>query len=432
MTGNERLKKMAILSGMVLLLVVVISFIVPENKANTGQTDLENENLENNDQKEPLEEVIPTKEEQLPVFPMDVWGQIPGVTQSVVYEELRDSNYTAILFEKKALGENPEFTLEDLAVDRCIKITLKGSSSASYNGKIYRVRESKLFEHQIPTPSPKPTPTPKPSSTPTPTISGLSDVPTPSPKPTPTPLIDPIISASMQTSEDNTSATITIWLDRTYVYEQREDDLYYYVFLRRPKDIYPKIVVIDAGHGGRDSGTYSKNYTYLEKDMTLEILLKLKKLFDAQEEIKVYYTRTEDRRLTLNQRVDLANDLEADLFLSIHCNSHPNTTVHGTEILFNEKQDDLEGFNSRKFALICAEEVSKQFGLKNRGIIPRSSNVHIIGEAKMPVALVETAYMTNRSDLDVLVDPNRQSDAAFGMYQAILKAYEQLELEEAQ
>ena len=69
--------------------------------------------------------------------------------------------------------------------------------------------------------------------------------------------------------------------------------------------------------------------------------MELKKLLDAQEEIKVYYTRTEDRRLTLNQRVNLANDLEADLFLSIHCNSNPSTSVHGTEVLFNEKQDSI-------------------------------------------------------------------------------------------
>ncbi len=159
--------------------------------------------------------------------------------------------------------------------------------------------------------------------------------------------------------------------------------------------------------------------------------MELKKLLDAQEEIKVYYTRTEDRRLTLNQRVNLANDLEADLFLSIHCNSNPSTSVHGTEVLFNEKQDSIQGFNSRKFALICAEEVCAQFGLTNRGIIPRSSNVHIIGAAKMPVALIEMAYMTNRSDLKVLVNPERQSAVALGIYHAVLKAYEQLKMEES-
>ena len=107
------------------------------------------------------------------------------------------------------------------------------------------------------------------------------------------------------------------------------------------QQIYPKIIVVDAGHGGRDSGTYSKDYSYWEKDINLNVLIgvnvgvidiskivgvivedacigvELKKLLDAQEEIKVYYTRTEDRRLTLNQRVNLANDYMPSLLMQL-------------------------------------------------------------------------------------------------------------------
>ncbi len=430
MIGNERLKKIAILSGIVLFIMALLSLTVPENQFWKQQKDIKNEQDDQQLSQAPTLPISPTNPEQIPVFPTDVWSKIPKVAGSIVYEELRDSDYTAILLEKESLGKNPNIILEDLAVDRCIKITLEGSLASSYNGNIYRVRGSKLFQNEIPTPSPSPLPTPTPiqaSSTITPTIFDISITPTLTPIPSIS--SDPIISASLQT--DELSTVLTIWLDRTYVYEQREDEFYYYLLLRRPKDIYPKIIVVDAGHGGRDSGTYSKDYSYWEKDINLNVLLELKKLLDAQEEIKVYYTRTEDRRLTLNQRVNLANDLEADLFLSIHCNSNPSTSVHGTEVLFNEKQDSIQGFNSRKFALICAEEVCAQFGLTNRGIIPRSSNVHIIGAAKMPVALIEMAYMTNRSDLKVLVNPERQSAVALGIYHAVLKAYEQLKMEES-
>ena len=74
-----------------------------------------------------------------------------------------------------------------------------------------------------------------------------------------------------------------------------------------------------------------------------------------------------------------------------------STSVHGTEVLFNEKQDSIQGFNSRKFALICAEEVCAQFGLTNRGIIPRSKakdnnkihllfvHIHMFDQAKLSI-----------------------------------------------
>lgn len=223
---------------------------------------------------------------------------------------------------------------------------------------------------------------------------------------------------------------ITLELNKTYAYLLFEDDHNYYISLVRPKDIYDKIIVVDAGHGGYDSGTYSRDFVYHEKDMNLSMVLELKELLDKEEDIKVYYSRTTDRGLTLNQRVNLANDVEADFFLSIHCNANDERGVHGTEVLYNEKQNDWTRMNSKGFAAICLKEVLKEIGLEDRGLVPRSKDVYIVGEANVPVALVEAAFMSNQGDLNFLASDVGKQKVAKGAYNAILSAYKELELED--
>lgn len=457
MTGNGVLKKIAIVSCVVLavtaLLTPVVHFLKIRGEAKGLTDELEEQNQLKDEVLSDDQEgdKIPDSED----LTEDWWSQVPGLTDSPVFKELNKYDYSMIILEKKDLLNDSEIILEDYAVERSILITITKYQGIQYDGAIYRVRDNCLFAEAIPESEDSKSDSLELSKDLESNSSGAAEdlkmdsseseallqkednslkqgldhqvytkprLDSDAVLPT-----DPVLSAEIQVSQDSSSAILQFWLDKTYAYEIREDNNYFYICLRRAKDIYPKIVVVDAGHGGIDYGTYSKDYTYWEKDMNLAILLELKQLLDEQKEIQVYYTRTEDRRLTLNQRVDLANDLEADLFLSIHCNSNPTSSVHGTEVLFNELQDEIEGFNSREFALICAEEVSAQFGLKNRGIIPRSSNVHIIGAAQMPVALVEMAYMTNREDLAVLIQKERQQAAAVGMYHAILKGYERIE-----
>lgn len=238
------------------------------------------------------------------------------------------------------------------------------------------------------------------------------------------------ISSYVNTEKTCYTAEIILELHKTYAYLLYEDAHNYYISLVRPKDIYDKIIVVDAGHGGKDSGTYSRDYVYHEKDMNLSMVLELKELLE-EEDIKVYYTRTTDRRLTLNQRVNLANDVEADFFLSIHCNANDERGIHGTEVLYNEKQNDWTTMNSKGFASICLKEVVEEIGLVNRGLVPRSKDVHIIGESMVPVALVEVAFMSNPEDLNFLTSEGGKQKVAKGVYDAILSAYKELNQGEA-
>lgn len=421
----QPLKWVTICSIFLFLLIVLISFKAKQLEEEQSYAE------ENNAETEKSNTVInpPKATEALKT----AWDMIPGIENSSLKEELTGD---AIIIKKPSV--KTPITLEDFAVDRQIVITMSGLEDTSFKEEIYRVREKEenFYNKKIPTPSPTPTPTPIPSVTKIPEQTKELQEGLVESKP------DNIIK---EKREDPIESIITTWfeqedglfsvkfelhLDKTYVYEVKEDNLYYYILLKRPKDVYSKIVVVDAGHGLRDSGTYSAGYEYLEKDMNLSMLLYLKEFLDEEEDIKVYYTRTTDRRLTLNQRVNLANDLEADLFLSIHCNSNESNKLSGTEVLFNEKQDNLETFHSRQFAQICLEEVVASLGLKNRGLVPRSSNVHIIGAANMPVALIEVGFMTNASDLAVLKSESKKKLAAEGMYHAILCALEIIEEEQ--
>lgn len=92
-----------------------------------------------------------------------------------------------------------------------------------------------------------------------------------------------------------------------------------------------KTIVLDAGHGGHDTGCNGPSGSY-EKTVTLKVILALGKLIEEKyPDIKVLYSRKTDEFITLQDRALLANKNNADLFLSVHCNANPNKSAYGTE-----------------------------------------------------------------------------------------------------
>ncbi|NCF10401.1 MAG: hypothetical protein GWP66_06940, partial [Gammaproteobacteria bacterium] len=102
-----------------------------------------------------------------------------------------------------------------------------------------------------------------------------------------------------------------------------------------------RTVVIDPGHGGRDPGTSGKLGTR-EKDVTLDVALRLKTLLEHDHNFRVLLTRDSDATTSLNQRVELANDANVDLFLSIHVNYLPNSTLNVVETYYFGAHSDPE------------------------------------------------------------------------------------------
>lgn len=216
---------------------------------------------------------------------------------------------------------------------------------------------------------------------------------------------------------------IEIVMDRVYEFETSYADGSFYFEFLTPREVYDKVVVIDAGHGGRAPGATKQGVN--EKDIDLAIVLQLKKIFEESgENIGVYYTRTDDSNPTFDQRVQLANKSDANLFISIHNNSTSSgrmSSANGTSVMYHEAD---ETGRSQRFAQICVDEVTSRIGSRNRGIMEGDS-IYIIRTSEVPVALIEVGFMTNREELKLLCSEDYQRDTAVGIYNAILRAFEE-------
>lgn len=221
---------------------------------------------------------------------------------------------------------------------------------------------------------------------------------------------------------------IEITTDRVYELDIEYDEKYYYFNFVDPHERYDKIVVLDAGHGGKDPGANIQGV--MEKDIDLAILLELKSLFEhSAENIHVYCTRTDDSNPTYEQRVGLANKVNADLFISIHNNSTKNgrvSSINGTEVMYNKSQDGE--FSSEDLALLCMEELTLALGSRDRGLVD-GEGVYIVRNSQVPVALVEVGFMTNKEELKLLNSKEYQKKAAEALYKAVIRAFEEKEQE---
>lgn len=189
-----------------------------------------------------------------------------------------------------------------------------------------------------------------------------------------------------------------------------------------------KIVVLDAGHGGKDVGANPEDIPLTESEVNLMIQQYLVSYLEKEETIKVICTRTEDEEMSRAQRVLLANQSGADLFVSIHCNSGEGGT--GTEVMYmpqNKKEKREEsGLTSERLADILSDSVSYELGLKNRGLV-NGEQIEILRKAEMPAALVEVGFINGEPDQKLLLSRKGQKKAAKGICQGILKALEEIE-----
>lgn len=170
-----------------------------------------------------------------------------------------------------------------------------------------------------------------------------------------------------------------------------------------------KLIVIDPGHGGSDPGAVVGNVK--EKDLNLDIALKLKNLLELNG-AKVVMTREDDTFVNLYARAGIANEINADLFISIHHNSATSSAT-GTETLYYPDPE------KKLFAQALLKAVVSQIGFYNRGIVERPGIV-VTRETKMPSALVEVGFLTNKNDLALMMTDEFRQKVAQGMLQGII------------
>jgi len=190
-------------------------------------------------------------------------------------------------------------------------------------------------------------------------------------------------------------------------------------------------VVIDAGHGGVDSGTVGVNGA-LEKDLNLAIANELASLFRGAG-VRVVMTRSEDTLVLREEDEnapskksrDLANRLaiaaaeEDALLVSIHMNSFPVEKYAGFEAYYSENHPD-----SILYARAVAEAVKKAHEPDNRRPIKRGGEIYLLKNSTCPAVLLECGFLSNAADAKKLSDKDYQKELSFSIFCAIMDVKE--------
>lgn len=232
------------------------------------------------------------------------------------------------------------------------------------------------------------------------------------------------------------------------------------------KDYKVRTIVIDAGHGGKDPGC--KGNIHREADMTLRVALELGRIIQTNyPRLKIIYTRKTNKFVELHDRAGIANKNNADLFISIHCNSGPKH-VYGTEtytmglhssegnlevakrensVILQEAdyKKHYEGFdpnsaqghilfslyqnayieNSLKFASKVEKEFKQRVGRTSRGV--KQAGLIVLWKTAMPSALIEIGFLTNKEEEKFLSSETNRTFIASGIYRAFKEYKDEME-----
>lgn len=159
-------------------------------------------------------------------------------------------------------------------------------------------------------------------------------------------------------------------------------------------------IVLDAGHGGTDSGAISTiDKTVTEKALNLDMIERLNERF-LMLGYDVILTRSEDEYIKLLDRARISNTSDADIFLSIHFNSTTNSTSKGIEVLYaSEKNVIIKSVEQVHLAKAIQKELIESTGSTNRGVKNRADLI-VLNKTKNVAALCELGFLTNREDME--------------------------------
>lgn len=184
--------------------------------------------------------------------------------------------------------------------------------------------------------------------------------------------------------------------------------------LKTVNSTYPKIVYLDAGHGGSDPGAVAtlNGVEYHEKDLNLAITNAVKSKLEEYD-YTVYMRRDDDTYTDFNQIDDLANQTDATCFVSIHCNAAGTANPNGTEVYYPQYNPSGcypdRTSQSTDLADLCGHYLD-MWNLPYWGTNPKEGNYHVLNNTKMYACLVECGFMTNEDDLEYLIDTANQAD----------------------
>ena len=235
--------------------------------------------------------------------------------------------------------------------------------------------------------------------------------------------------------------------------------------IEKSAQISQKIILVDPGHGGEDSGAIGKNKSQ-EKSVNLAIAKKLVAIINKNSDLKAILTRSGDYYIPLTKRITIAQKENATMFISIHADSVESTTAKGASIYtlsekgnnsklakqleqsqnlvdqfggvetvidndqflkniltdFSRKDRDMQSFNLAKEIIGELEKIGKK-----KKKVPQKANFVVLKSPAIPSVLVETAFISNPTQEKRLTNNKQQQKIAVSIYQGILNYYQKLE-----
>ncbi len=229
-------------------------------------------------------------------------------------------------------------------------------------------------------------------------------------------------SSVNRTIKDSLTYSVSYTGGKTYVnlktstikgFSITQSSSYIYVKYAAPKSMFQRVIVVDAGHGGSDSGAVGNGY--YEKNLTLKIVQSMKTYFDKNSTYKVYYTRLTDTYPSLSARYKLANEVNADRFLSVHINS-ASASAKGTETLYKSYKTYAQKIQNYALkGMGYSKGSSYDRGLKYR------TDLAVLNGPKMTTALVEMGFITNKTESARI--NSRTTTIGNYLYQAICNSF---------
>mgnify|MGYP000894022925 CR=1 FL=1 len=193
-----------------------------------------------------------------------------------------------------------------------------------------------------------------------------------------------------------------------------------------PKDEKKQyVVVIDAGHGGRDPGKIGIG-NIVEKDINLSIAIRLKSLLE-QNDIKVVMTREDDaglysnsdsnkKKADLNKRIEIVKSSTPDLVVSIHQNSYPEEYVKGAQTFYYKDSD-----KAKQLAEVIQDQLKQTIGDGNHRQAKPNGSYYLLKNTDCTMVIVECGYLTNNIEAKLLTTEDYQEKMAWGIHLGIIR-----------
>lgn len=183
--------------------------------------------------------------------------------------------------------------------------------------------------------------------------------------------------------------------------------------------IKDRVIVIDAGHGGKDPGASSEGYR--EKDIVIKVATILKDKLEA-DGAKVVMTRSDDTYFTLEERVQIALNNHAEVFVSLHVNSFTNPDINGTETYYSVAGNE-NILEEEELASAINSQIVKNANMYDRGV--KKANFYVIKNMLLPSVLVELGFISNPGDREKLINDEYVEIFADSIYKGIVEYYQE-------